>query len=278
MISIELISRGEKTLRAVLDSIRSQDYPDYEVICVDSASGSSVRGLLREYGVTHVELPGAALLQARMAAHGIAHGDYSLLLDSTKPLIPAALSTLWRRHQESDMTIVREITVGVGFWARQAQIHNAATERDFTRVAQESVAFLLPRWYRGELLTLAFDRIATKYHALLTKIGYGEHHLIFEECRGLGATADITKEALIIRNPDMTLQEIFEKYYRYGRSQVNLRTLHNSATNRFSSHLRLHKSMRDRLTTLPLVTSRGISFALGYATESIRRHFNPRGR
>ena len=132
------------------------------------------------------------------------------------------------------------------------------------RLSNETLAFLLPRFYNSDLLTKAFDNIITNTGNRFNKISYGEHHIIFDECKKLSNNIGITNELLLSHYEDGSLKKIIKKYYWYGKSQKTLRGLSESAASNLSTHMRKNVAFTMRLKTIPISTARGIPFILGY--------------
>ncbi len=265
MISIELISKGEASLKEVLESIQNQSYKDYEIICADSSNNIDVKNLLLDYNCKVIELPeNSPHLIARYTAHKHADGDRSLILDSTRPLKDNALELLYNSYYKYDMVILREGSLGQGFWVNQAKLVKDVSEMQSNRLNSETLAFLLPRFYNSELLTNAFENIIENTGKLFDKISYGEHHIIFDECKKISNNISITNELLLSHYEDDSLKKIIKKYYWYGKSQKVLRGLHGSAASNLSTHIRKNVGFKMRIKTIPINIARGIPFVLGY--------------
>ncbi len=265
MISIELITRGEPTLKNTLDSIFNQNFKNYEVICIDSSGKFKTKDLLSTYNCKVIELPGETKhLVARYEANKYAGGDRALILDATRPLVSNALNTLNNLYSNHDMVIIKEGSIGKGFWVHQSNILKEISEMQNARLNSEILGFLLPRFYNRNILSKAFDAIVEHTGQLFTKISYGEHHLIFEECMKLSHDFILTNEILLSHYEDDNLMKILKKYYWYGKSQKVLKNLKDSQTNNLRTHVRKNIGLRNRIRTLPINTARGISFILGY--------------
>lgn len=265
MISIELISKGEYSLKEVLESIEKQNFNDYEIICADSSGNSSVENVLREFNCKIINLPkDTGHLKARYFAHKHAAGDKSLILDSTRPLMDNALSIIYQKYYNHDMLIIKEGSLGEGFWVNQANLLKEISELQVNRIEKENLAFLLPRFYNTKMLTTAFENIKTNTGELFNKISYGEHHLIFEECKKISSDIVISDERLISHNEDDNIKKILKKYYFYGKSQKVLKKLKNSDTNNLSLHRRKNIDFITRMKILPIDMVRSIPFILGY--------------
>ena len=265
MISIELISKGENSLTEVLESIKNQDFNDYEIICADSSGDIKIQKILKKYKCRIINLPaGTPFLKARYTAHKYATGEKALILDSTRPLKHNALSLLYQKYYKHNMVIIREDSLGRGFWVNQANLLKDLSEKEIGRIKQETIGFLLPRFYDTKILTEAYDTIKKDTGRLFNKIGYGEHHLIFEECRKISNDIVISDEMLLSHYEDDNINKIIRKYYFYGKSQKILKKLKNSETKKLSTHKRNNVKIITRLKILPISLARGIPFLLGY--------------
>ena len=86
-VSIELISRGEETIKKVLESIDKQSFKNIEIVAVIAANSSYTYRVLKDFDANVVEVPPkTGHLEARFIANEYATGEYRLLLDSTRPL------------------------------------------------------------------------------------------------------------------------------------------------------------------------------------------------
>ena len=265
MISIELISKGEYHLRDTLESIRRQDFNDFETVCADSSGRKEVRDLLAEYGCNVVEIPVETYaLSGRYQSHLHSKGEWCLLLDSTRPLKKGALSSLMEKYSKYDMTIIKEDSLGTGFWVEQARKLNDISISQFNRLSTETLAFLLPRFYRREVLDFSFSSIKEITKSVFDKISYGEHHLIFEEARKFSRNIGLTDESLISHFEDDSLLKIFRKYHWYGKSQKILNLLESSETRYLFRHTRRRIPLFKRIRTLPISSARILPFLVGY--------------
>lgn len=265
MISIQLISKGEPSLSDVLESIKNQTYKNYEIICANSSNNITVKNLLLSYNCKVIDLPvNSHHLVARYTAHKYAKGDKSLLLDSTRPLKNNALEVLSKKYYNFNMVILKEDSLGRGFWVNQAKLLKYISEMQSNRLNKESLAFLLPRFYNSELLSEAFNNIIKKTGKLFDEISYGEHHIIFDECKKLSNNISVTNETLLSHYEDSSFKKIIKKYYWYGKSQRTLKSLGGTAASKLSTHIRRNVCLKMRVRTIPISAARSIPFILGY--------------
>ena len=268
-LSIELITKGERTLIEVLRSIEAQDFDDYEVVCVNSSTDPNTSMVISEFGATEIITDvKTKALEARLIAHENSHCDFSLLLDSTRVLTKDALCFVMREYSSRDMVCLREGSLGEGFWIEQASILRQLSENQADRAISNVSAYILPRFYRASLLDRAFDFIRENLSfQLLKEISYGEHHLIFESAYRFSKDITLSNTVLIEHYEDDSLAAIFRKYRWYGLSQRTLNSIpFDSNVKRLTSHLRraIFRDFTLYTKSIPLNLARSIAFFIGY--------------
>ena len=270
--SVELITRGEKSLIATLDSISSQTYDSMEIVCANSSNDPSVEKILSNYSVKHKEVGPVKHLKGRTLAHNLSSGKYSLIMDSTRTLAPEALEILKQYIEEYDMIAIREGSKGTGFWVRQAERYRNSSECniDESTILHEVSSFILPRLYKKNILDSVFSSLQLKIpKKIFDLIGYGEHHLIFQEAIiSSGKFYHYRDHSLIYHYEDNALGSIYGKYFSYGRDQKILTNLPSYRAGELSSHRRNLKvsQIKDNIVCSPLISVRTISFLLGMLT------------
>lgn len=269
LISIEIISMGEKTLETVLKSIKSQRYNDYEIICVDPSTEKRHLEMMQESGVKVVTVtPETKLLKKRFLAHQHSKGDFSLVLDSTKPLEPNALETLVKYGSEYDMICLAEGVIGKGFWATQARYAKTLSTKLSDYSISNSLNLVIPRFYRSDILTKSFEYIMKNVgEKKFSQICGREDFLIFESALKYNRNVGVTKEILLNHYIETKLQSIVRKYHRHGRCAKYLKSLQmDTKVNKFETYLKWinKENLRLRLMSLPINLVRGLSFTIGY--------------
>ncbi len=268
-IGIEMITRGETTLEDVLVSLSVQSFKDFMIACVNSSGKDDISETLRKYGVKEIAVdPSTNFLEARYIAHINASGKYRLLLDSTRPLDGKALEILISNYKSFPAVCLREGSIGNGFWVCQADRLRLLSEASFKETAGKNVAYILPRFYHENVLDRSFlflkENIDEK---LFVRIGYGEHHLIYETANLKENEICITKEILMTHYEDTTARDIIKKYMRYGRSQRTLDKLDFTASaKKLASHKRplSLRTLIPSIVTIPIRFLRISAFLLGY--------------
>lgn len=102
----------EKYLAECLDSVLMQDFPDYEILCVEDKSQDRSREILQEYACRNERIrmilhdQNAGLSAARNSGLAVAQGKYILFVDSDDILAEGALRKLYTYAEEKAAEIV----------------------------------------------------------------------------------------------------------------------------------------------------------------------------
>ncbi len=99
------IYKVEPYLQRCIDSVLSQDFPDFELILVDDGSPDRCPEIAEEAAAKDVRIKvvhkeNGGLPSARLAGFKIAQGEYIVFLDSDDWLLPGALRLLYEHIQE----------------------------------------------------------------------------------------------------------------------------------------------------------------------------------
>ncbi|MCL4413108.1 MAG: glycosyltransferase family 2 protein [Candidatus Thermoplasmatota archaeon] len=268
--SIEIITRGEKTTESVLKSIFDQTFQSFEVVCANSSSYKGVQKVLDQYSIRMVDTdPTYGTLGARYEANLISSGRYSILLDSTRLLIPEALETIKDVMGGNDMLAIREGSIGKGFWFDQIKLHKEISEspKNVQKFLKGRSSFIIPRVYRRDIIREAFKHlrevIPSRY---FYTIRHGDHQLVFEESSRHGSNISFYDEnPLILHFEDTDLSSIFKKYYYYGKSQKLIRGMKGYKVSNIMSYRRSVNfyDFGKELLCLPIISVRSASFLLG---------------
>ena len=267
--SIEIITRGEKSLKDSLESITRQTYNSFEIVCANSSSDSSITKILDDYSVKHLEVGIVRHLRGRELAHNLSGGKFSFMMDSTRLFEPDTLDILKQYIEKYDMVVVKEGSLGSGFWAKQSKIYKNVSEKNTgTELVKEKVlSYILPRLYKTNLLSNVFVSLRQKLSSkLFDSIGYGEHHIIFQEAISMTKSFYYYQNKELIKHyEDESMRSIYMKYKSYGKDQIILRALPHYNASRLSTHARnINKSqIIGNIFCLPLISIRTISFLIG---------------
>ena len=101
----------EKYLRACVDSVIGQTYPDLQIILVDDGSTDSCGRICDEYSIIDTRIivihkENGGLSDARNAGLQLAEGGFVLYLDSDDYLVPTAIESLMKMQTTSNADIV----------------------------------------------------------------------------------------------------------------------------------------------------------------------------
>ena len=105
------IYNSQRYLPNCLNSVVSQDFDDYEVVCVNDGSTDLSSEIVIEYQKKFPQIvlltkPNGGLPSARNSGINAAKGDYVMHLDSDDCLSPDALSFLYQKARESNADIL----------------------------------------------------------------------------------------------------------------------------------------------------------------------------
>ncbi|MGW7576168.1 bifunctional glycosyltransferase/CDP-glycerol:glycerophosphate glycerophosphotransferase [Streptomyces sp. NPDC054765] len=175
------VYRVQGFLRACMDSVLTQDYPDFELIAVDDCSPDRSGAILDEYAaaddrVRVLHLPqNAGLGPARNAGLEKVRGDYVLFLDSDDTLVPGALRALAGRLAATADPEILIFDYARTYWDGSTR-RNALFE-----LLDESGAPSFPLAERPQLLDLlqivwnkAYRRDFIEEHGFRFPVGYYE--------------------------------------------------------------------------------------------------------
>ena len=267
--SIEIITQGEKNLKNSLESIVRQSFDSFEIVCADSSSLSSISKILDDYSVRHVEVGSIRHLRGREVSHSLSKGKYSLMMDSTRLLEYSTLEILIEYIKNFDMIAIKEGSIGSGFWVEQAKIYKSISEKSANsdKKIDKIPSYILPRLYRSDLLGNVFKSLRQKIaNDLFDSIGYGEHHIIFQEAILMTNSFFYYKDAeLILHYEDNSMRSIYRKYRNYGRDQTILKIIPQYNASKLVSRLRGRNmnQIKGNLICFPLISLRSISFIIG---------------
>ncbi|ACP37757.1 glycosyl transferase family 2 [Sulfolobus islandicus M.14.25] len=259
MFSIQIPALHGKYLKEFFESIRGQTFQDYEVVVVNSG-GDRISDLVKEYGFKEVRR-GVRLLEARYLANKESKGDYTLLLDETRPLRKDALELLSKKLH--DMVIIGEKELGDSVWIKAAQLDKENIM--YCNTPEAIKGFALPRLFKRDLLNSVFDRLRKGLGEKFSQVIFPDHELIYYEASRLSSDVFVIKEELIYHYGDASLRDIMRKYYRYGKS---LKVLKNTPYSFMTSVSRKKRricvgGLKGRLILYSLYLVRGVPFLIG---------------
>ena len=259
MISIEFSVISGKYLRELFNSLRTQKFQEFEVIVVNSNPESS--DIIREFGAKEI-FKKTGKLEARVLAHKEAKGNFELLLEETRFLSENALDLLHNLNN-IEMAIINELELGNHLINRLNRF-DARNAFQFTSASPNKL-YLLPRYFRQDVLSYSLDSISKKLlESNISKIVADDLEMIYIESFQHFRKVTKVDEPLIKKYGEKTFRESFKKYYRYGKTSREI-----SKTEYYTSLNSLHRmrpipNLRSVPPLLFLYALRGTAFFAGY--------------
>jgi peptidoglycan-N-acetylglucosamine deacetylase len=106
MISVVIPAYNEaKFIERALESLRQQDYPNFEIIVVDNNSQDRTAEITKRYGVTVIYEARRGVAYARNAGFRAAHGEVIATTDADTILPPHWLSHIARKFQNNPLLV-----------------------------------------------------------------------------------------------------------------------------------------------------------------------------
>ena len=242
-----------------MEAIRNQTFQDFEISVASSMPLKSNEDLLKEYGA-RIFYCGPNILEKRYYAHSQANGDYSLLLDETRIPSRQLLSEL--QDMDDDMVVIDERDIGSTFWVKMSNLDKINSLECNCFGADKG--FVLPRYFKSNLLTQAFKKIRGKLDDTVFKsVLMEDHQLIYYEASKLSTSIAVLEGQHLIHYGDGSLFSIFKKYHSYGKGHKILRNT--CYQELLSPRKRVRKICAgNRLGLYVYYLARGLPFLIGY--------------
>ncbi len=209
---------SEKTLEKTLKSISDQNYPDIELIIIDSNSKDNTIHIAEKYNTKILKYDGK-LLGARFVGLKESKGDYVLLLDSDQILERTAIKRSVDLIQNYDMLILEEFTYNPTNWLQRLFDADRRFIHRLYKIHLDSLdGVLLARFYRKKILESAFESIPKE---LMPIVVAHDHAFIYYEAYKVSQKVGMLPDALWHIEPT-TLMELWKKNYRYGQTTNDL--------------------------------------------------------
>jgi glycosyltransferase involved in cell wall biosynthesis len=259
LISIIIPSLNEERhIGMALQSIKDQEYPDVEVLLVDSFSKDRTREIAAGFGVRVIDYPGR-LLGARVEGLKASKGRWIMHIDADQVMQPKALSRCVEQIRKHDMVVLGERSFEPSNWVQR--------ELDRQRLFFETEAMkegkgynVYPRFFKRELLEHAYSQIPP---AMIPTMGSYEDSLVYSKIREKSTDSVIVPD-VVWHNEEANAREL----YRHQRS-IGRRTKEYRSTMKIESFHRSKskaRGMMDALTHRYLMVSmiKELGFQVGY--------------
>jgi len=216
MISIEMITKDDNNINESINAILNQEFKDFEIIIVDSSLEDHYKDYENISCIKYMHDVNSNFLKARFIANKVAHGDYVLLLDSTRILGKDVLANLMELSENYDMVIIPEVNKS------ESKILNdnngEKIDADYVlRNCDPINGIFLPRFYKKNILDEAFNRILSNIDGNeINNICSLEDRMLYLEASRLSNKIGVCNGHLI-HIESSSLINYMKKYYRYGK-------------------------------------------------------------
>lgn len=263
MISVSILTKGSKWLDNCLESFRKSKMQDFEIILLDSSQNYVSSEIAKEYDVkifrSDTDLKA---LKARYLAHKETRGEYELIFDETREIKNNLMEVLSNLEKTQIIAIGEDERVD-SYWGRLASLDKRRNLL-LTSLDPQTNAYVLPRFFKRDLLEEAFKNIQSKLTTSeFNGISYGEHHIIYYETFKLQPFVHLLKDTYIQHNGDIDFISILRKYHWYGVSTKQANQTCYSSLFRVSNHRRPIVDLKERMKLLPLFFARGLPYLIG---------------
>ena len=194
-----------KTLPDCIESIKEQNYENYEIIALDSYSTDGTIDYIRSIGGLVVF--GDTLGSARKLGAIESKGKYVFIMDSDQKVTGELISkAVERAEEEFDAITVWEKPIEVKTWVQKLHayekylFHNMEHTDAYTGDA-------IPRFFRSSYYKqVDFDRNPPQTM---------EHNAIWEQIQNMGARSSYIPYTIWHRDP-ATIRDLWRKFFRNG--------------------------------------------------------------
>ena len=258
-ISVEIPITWGTYLSEVLENLRKQTFQDFEIVAAISSQATELKDILCEYGVKF-NYSGENILEKRYSAHSLSRGKYSLFLDETR--LPSLKLLEYLSESQTDMVIIKETNIGESIWTKLANLDIEVSIKcnEFNPIS----GFILPRYFKCELLDMAFEVVRKKLSSdSFKKILMEDHQIISYEAFQISKSISITDETLLFHYGDESLRSILKKYHKYGKGHRFLKNTNYDFL--LSTRKRIRKNCLGNEIQLSIFyLARALPFLMGY--------------
>ena len=266
-ISIEIVSNYDPRIINLLESIREQNFQEYETVVATDCQ--NLIDLIKDYDVKVVQTMSSGTLYRRMEAHKRSKSRKSLLLEASRFLHRNCLLELSQNNH--DMIVVEEKDVGNGLIARLQNVERSVSVHKTVKFSPKSL-IVEPRVFSKPILDKAFLEIGDIPESILLKIQYGDLDIIYHESFKVSQDVSRSDFPLIYHHTDENIFELIKKYYNYGKSNRFIKMTKYSENFTLKNHFRPYYGIKESFQLYPLWLTKALSFGLGQYNPFSLRH------
>jgi glycosyltransferase involved in cell wall biosynthesis len=217
LVSVTIPTRNSgDTLDDCIRKVREQDYPNIEIIVIDTNSRDRTGEIARVHGARVISTDWR-LLGARYLGVKEAQGEFVLFLDSDQFLEKDCISRAVARctQEKYDMLCLGERAYSNNTFVEKLFDADRRLVNNLSQIHLDPDAgVLLPRFFRRSLLSSAFEKID---HCLYPIVVAHDHAIIYYEASKLSRSIGILENAVAHKEPS-GLAELWRKNYNYGKT------------------------------------------------------------
>lgn len=221
LVSVTIPTKNSaNTIEYCLAAVEEQDYPNLEIIVIDSHSSDRTLRIVDSHRVKVVETDWK-LLGARYLGVIEARGEYVVLVDSDQFLEKGCISRAVNQalQGEFDMLCLEESSFSRGtVIERLFDADRKLVNKFHNENIDPKTGTLLPRFFKRDLLLNAFSRIP---ESLLPVVVAHDHAIIYYEASQISNKVGILRRAVKHKEPS-NLFELCIKNYNYGSNTKDL--------------------------------------------------------
>ena len=259
LISIIIPSLNEERhIGMALQSIKEQDYTNFEVILVDSFSKDRTKEIATGLGAKVIDYPGR-LLGARVEGLKASKGGWIMHIDADQVMRPGALSRCVEQMHRHDMVVLGERSYKPSNWVQR--------ELDRQRLFFETEAInggegynVYPRLFKRHLLEHAYSQIP---ESMIPTMGSYEDSLVYSKVREKSTDSVIVPE-VVWHNEESNALELYRHQRSIGRrtrayrDQMKIDSFHRSKPKTRG----MLDALKHRYLTVSMIKEMG--FQVGY--------------
>ncbi len=263
---------SERTIKKTLESIKQQNYPNYEIIIIDKSSSDNTLKIAKKFNCK-IFNDEKKLLGARYLGVTKSSGEFVILLDSDQILAKNSIKNTLKliKKNDWDMVFFEEDSYKPKTLAEKL----ISLDRKLThkiKIINPSESVLLPRFFKRNLILNGFEKINPD---LFNYITLQDHAIIYHECYKISKKIGYVPKA-VYHIELKTFRELFLHYFYWGiKSADGINKLPKEYTNMFQNKLNKRaKSVGisfESILVLPIIFIKGGGYYLGYFYTKLKR-------